>query len=121
MAENIDSKTGDKSDPAPAGHNGDALSDQEKMQAMRELANELGPIEEEMDKLRTKMKRARRNFKTATGISLDVFDAARKYANLEDDEKRVEKVTNFKLAYNALATGSQLDWVTAVHGGGKQK
>lgn len=77
-------------------------------QRVRELADELAPIEAQEEALRNKKKKLRSEFKSDTGMVQADFNAARRLAEMEDELEQKEKMDNLSLAFNALSGGKQL-------------
>ncbi len=97
MAETIDPKV---------GHN----SGQIQNEAVMALHNALLPLEQEAKTLAERRRKLRQQFKSDTGISLKVFDAARTMAMIEDDDGRQQRLEAYQRVYNALSRGEQMDW-----------
>ena len=81
--------------------------------ATRKLVAALLPIEEQIATLRGKRTKLRLEFKSGTGIALTDFDAARRVADIQDDDERKAKVGNFMRCYSIMKPGEQIDWIEA--------
>lgn len=103
MADNI-------SDTAKEGHNSGNITDEEKMDLIRKLDEDLTPIEQEMETLNSKKKALRRDFKKKTGIVQADFNAARRLAQIEDEDEQKEKTGSLQLCFNALSQSTQLSF-----------
>jgi len=86
-------------------------SEEQLAEEVQKLHRELTPLEKERSDLNFKMKEKRQSFKAKTGMTLQEFAVARRYANLEDEGERDEKMKNLSIAYNALSSGEQLSWL----------
>lgn len=91
-----------------AKHNAKSRADM-----IRKLSKELRPYEQDIDEAKAAMKKLRKDFTTDTGITMRDFDAARRLADIEEDEERHTKLDNLAECYSALRPGEQLDWVQA--------
>lgn len=87
--------------------------------ALHEHAKIIGDYESEIKALHDQIKakgklkrKARRALKNECGISLEEFDLARKYIELEDEE-RDDRMHSFRACYDALRAGEQLDFIAA--------
>ena len=81
--------------------------------AIRKLAGNLRPHEEAIAVEKASMKKLRKEFTADTGITMADFDAARRLADLDDDDERHTKLDNLAECFSALRPGEQLDWITA--------
>ena len=81
--------------------------------AIKQLHADLIPIEAKIKAARAEWRKERLAFKSNTGIPLVDFDAARRIANIEDDEERATKLHDLSACFAALAPGGQLDWISA--------
>ena len=79
-------------------------------QRVRELADDLAPIEAQEEALRNKKKKLRSEFKADTGIVQADFNAARRLAEMDDELEQKEKTDNLTLCFNALSGGKQLSF-----------
>lgn len=102
MAENLK--------PAGEGHNSDPLSDEEKMQAIRELDAKLVPLEKAVSDAQQLVTKAHRDFKTKTKITRKDFDFGRRLANIEDEDEQKTKTDAVSLVFNALSQSTQLSF-----------
>lgn len=81
--------------------------------AIKQLHADLIPEEAKVAAARNEIRKKRLKFKSDTGIPLVDFDAARRLANIEDDEERTTKLHDLSRCFAALAPGGQLDWISA--------
>ncbi len=81
--------------------------------AIKQLHADLIPEEAKVAAAKNAMRKLRQKWKSDTGMELADFDAARRLANIEDDEERATKLHNLSQCFAALAPGGQLDWITA--------
>ncbi len=85
-----------------------------RAELIRQFVDELRPLETEREEIAAKIREKRQEFKTATGIPLADLDAARRYADMEDEDARDQKMQNLRDCFNALSSGGQLDWVASI-------
>jgi len=97
-------------DTAKEGHNSGSITDEEKVDLIRKLDEDLTPIEREMEALNSKKKALRREFKKKTAIVQADFNAARRLAQIEDEDEQKEKTDSLQLCFNALSQGKQLSF-----------
>ena len=100
-------------DQPPTDHNEGKVI---RLDLIRKLAADLRPLEAERERVNQAIRDARGQFKEDTGITLSSFDAARRLANLEDDERK-DKLDELMACFNTLTKGDQLDWIAAVGDG----
>lgn len=80
---------------------------------IRKLVSNLRPHEEKIASEKEEIKSLRKIFTNDTGITMADFDAARRLAEIEDDDERHGKLDNLQECYNALMPGEQLTWLGA--------
>jgi len=94
------------------GHNSE-LAPEERAKAIREHDKVISGFEDDGKAIATKKKKANQEFKAKTGMTIADFMAARRWASMEDEGEKREKMTNMQECYNALSTGDQLNWIEA--------
>lgn len=103
MAENLKNKAG-------KGHNKGPMSDEDKGNAIKDLANNLVPLEIAAQAANKAVTKAHRDFKTLTGITRKDFDFGRRLALIEDEDEQKAKTDAVKLCFNALSENAQLSF-----------
>ena len=96
---------------AGKGHNSKNRDPDFIAQKVKALVVELRPLEKERDAVNDKLKAARRVFKSETGMTQADFNAARRLAEMEDEDQQNEKMFNLRVAFNALCPGKQLNFI----------
>jgi len=96
---------------AGKGHNGANRDPVYLADQCRELDRDLVPLEKQQTEINDQIKARRREFKKNTGIVQADFNAGRRLAGMEDVGEQREKMTNLKIAFNALSEGYQMDWL----------
>ena len=94
------------------GHNSE-LSDEELDKVIRAHSAFMDGWEEKSRALAAEKKKANQEFKAETGMTIADFNAARRWAQIEDEGERDSKMSNMSRCFNALSVGGQFDWVTA--------
>lgn len=87
-------------------HNVEALK-----KLLRECGGEMLKIKERRKELNAEAAEIRQRVKDA-GVQVDSFDRALKIAELEA-EARASYMDSFRVAYEALVEGEQMDWLDA--------
>ena len=77
-----------------------------RLKAMRELDKKLRPLEEQASDIGAKKSALRKQFTVDTGIVMADFDAARRYACIEDDDMREAKIADFVETLVELSPGN---------------
>lgn len=97
---------------AGVGHNQARLDPNFVKSKVRELRDNLVPLERQIDAIKQQMKDLRWTFKSETGMTQADFNSARRLAEMEDEDERNEKMNNFTLAFNALTPSAQLNFLS---------
>lgn len=79
-----------------------------RIDAHRKLRSQSVPIEAKITKLKDDLKSIRKQWSADHGFTLADFDAARRLADIEDDDERKSKVSAQMEIYNALQAGEQM-------------
>jgi hypothetical protein len=103
MAEKLNLEIGE-------GHNNGPMSDEEKMQAVKDLDTALEPLESAVQAAQKAVTSAHRDFKTKTGITRKDFDFGRRLAKIEDEDEQKEKTDAVSLVFNAISQNTQLSF-----------
>lgn len=99
-----------KDEKAGKGHNSRNRDKKYVAEQSQKLVAALEPLETERKKISDKITKEMRTFKALTGITAADFRAARRLAELEDEDEQKEKMDNMALVFNGLAHGTQLSF-----------
>lgn len=75
---------------------------------IREFDSQLTEIEQTIANANKTRQKIRQRFKSETGIKLNVLDAARKMANIEDNEIRQQFMIDYSFIYSTLQPGENM-------------
>jgi len=84
-----------------------------RLDLIKKLDWDLRPLEVERDLINLQIRAARQQFKADTGIVLANFDAARRLADIDDQDLQTETMDAIMACFNVLTEGGQVDWIEA--------